>query len=186
MFTMWDMLSWKDLSSQSQVLLCGLLCASQVSRRLKVVFAGGSKLHYCHSKDHKVASLEVRGRWLRLSTGICHRDQLLKNVTFFAPSHNTFFSPLVQLVACQLSIIYRCVGGGHSKYTPDHTLQIQGGGKFIAPNGIQSSVFRFCHWLRRAHLLLQSPKNILCYITNIARGTTDPGYWLHILSESFS
>ena len=28
------------------------------------------------------------------------------------------YPPLVQLVACQLGIIYRGVGGGHSKYTP--------------------------------------------------------------------
>ena len=46
---------------------------SQVSRRLDLLFAGGSKLHYCHSKDHKVASLETRGRCPRLSTGICRR-----------------------------------------------------------------------------------------------------------------
>ena len=46
---------------------------SQVSRRLDLLFAGGSKLHYCHSKDHKVASLETRGRHPRLSTGICPR-----------------------------------------------------------------------------------------------------------------
>ena len=62
--------------------------ASQVSRRLDVVFAGGSKPHYCHSKDHKVASLEVRGRCLRLSTGICQREQLLKNVSSLTFLHS--------------------------------------------------------------------------------------------------
>ena len=76
MFTMWDIFSWKDLSSQRARSYYGYnvdYYASQVSRRLDVVFAGGSKLHYCHSKDHKVASLETRGRCPRLSTGICPR-----------------------------------------------------------------------------------------------------------------
>ena len=62
---------------------------------------------------------------------IVHGDQNCR------PSLFCILSPLVQLVACQLSIIYRGVGGGHSKNTPDHTLQIQGGAEFIAPNGIQ-------------------------------------------------
>ena len=74
--------------------------------------------------------------------------------SFFCP--NNAFAPLVQLVACQLSIIYRGVGGGHSKNTPDHTLQIQGGAEFIAPSGIQDVIavfYRFCCW-SRVHVLL--------------------------------
>ena len=86
---------------------------SQVSRRLDLLFAGGSKLHYCHSKDHKVASLETRGRHPRLSTGICPRKLSLLSRLFLRQ-----YPPLVQLVACQLGIIYCGVGGGHSKYTP--------------------------------------------------------------------
>ena len=39
---------------------------------------------------------------------------------------NNVFSPLVQLVGCQLSIIYCGVGGGHSKYSPDHTITNSG------------------------------------------------------------
>ena len=120
------------LCSMDYALLCSMqyaLCCiqnaltlrrSQVSRRLDLLFAGGSKLHYCHSKDHKVASLETRGRYPRLSTGICPRKLSPLSLVFFA----TISSPSpVGGVSIRHYLLW--CGWRTLKIHPlDHTLQI--------------------------------------------------------------
>ena len=156
------------LCSMDYALLCSMhyalfsihnaltLRRSQVSRRLDLLFAGGSKLHYCHSKDHKVASLETRGRYPRLSTGICPRklsplsrlfcdnilpqsswwrvNQALFIVVWVEDTQNT--PPRSYITNSQIQI-----------HTPARTLQIQGGGEFIAPSGIENATAVFCRIL---------------------------------------